>query len=200
MNNKKRFVIGISGASGAPLAITLLRALQDRPDIETHLVISNGARITTPLETGLSLYAVEALADVLYDNKNIGASIACGSFKTDGMIVVPCSMKTLAAINCGYADNLIQRAADVTIKEHRKLALVTRECPLSPIHLKNMYELSRIGVYILPPVISYYNLPETVEDVTRQIVGKILDVFDIDYEHFVRWDGMDGTETVSKQN
>lgn len=170
--------------------------MQENSGIETHLVISDGGRLTIPLETRLSVKEVESLAHVTYDNRDIGASIACGSFKTDGMIVAPCSMKTLAAINQGYAENLLQRAADVTIKEHRKLVLVVRECPLSPIHLKNMYELSQIGVYILPPVISYYNLPKTVEDVTQYIVGKILDTFEIDYKHFMRWSGLDGTGRI----
>lgn len=191
MKNNRRIIIGISGASGAPIAITLLRALRVYPGIETHLVISDGAKLTIWQETSFSVEETENLAHAVYDNNNIGASIASGSFKTDGMIIVPCSMKTLAAINCGYADNLLQRAADVTIKEHRKLLLVPRECPLSPIHLKNMYELSKIGVYILPPVVSYYNMPETADDITRHIVGKILDSFGLDYEHFVRWKGMD---------
>lgn len=191
MREKRRIVIGVSGASGAPIAVTLLEALHEIPGIETHLVISDGGKLTIEQETGLSAGQVEALADFAYDNKSIGAAIASGSFKTAGMIVAPCSMKTLAAVHCGYSDNLLQRAADVTMKEHRKLLLAPRECPFSAIHLRNMYELSQMGVTILPPVVSYYHKPVSAEDITRHIVGKILDCFDIDYSHFVRWNGMD---------
>lgn len=191
MENKNRLVIGICGASGAPIALNLLQALQDKPDIETHLIISNAGKMIIQQETGMSPEEIEQLAGVVHDNNNVGASIASGSFKTDGMIIVPCSMKTLAAINCGYTDNLIQRAADVTIKEHRKLLLVTREAPLSAIHLRNMYELSQLGVLILPPSVSYYTSPQTVEAITQQIVGKILDTFGIDYQQFKRWGGTD---------
>lgn len=186
---KKRIIIGISGASGTPIAIELLKALRDESKIETHLIISDGGVMTLEQESGYTRSDVEALADVVHDNRNIGASIASGSFKADGMIIAPCSMKTLAAVNHGYSDNLLQRAADVTVKERRQLLLVPRECPLSPIHLRNMYELSQLGVIILPPVVSYYNNPVTAEDMTRHIVGKILDAFGIDYEYFKRWDG-----------
>lgn len=190
MDDKKRIVVGISGASGIPLAIELLKSLYKVSYIETHLVISEGGKKTLECETKMSLNEVEALADTVYDINNIGAAIASGSFRTEGMIIVPCSMKTLAAINCGYSDNLLQRAADVTIKEHRKLVLVPRECPLSPVHLRNMYELSQMGVYIIPPVISFYNNPETIDDVTKQIVGRILDAFGIECDSFVRWSGI----------
>lgn len=191
MPEKKRIVIGISGASGTPVAVELLKALRDMPKIETHLVISHGGQMTLEQESGYTLAQVEALADIAHDNKNIGATIASGSFKTAGMIICPCSMKTLAAVNHGYSEGLMQRAADVTVKERRRLLLVPRECPLSPIHLKNMYELSVLGAVILPPVVSYYNKPETALDMTRHIVGKILDAFGLEYEHFVRWEGMD---------
>lgn len=190
MEERKRIVVGISGASGIPLAIELLQVLHSTPFVEIHLVISDGGKKTLECESKMSLSELEALADIVYDINNIGAAIASGSFKTEGMIIIPCSMKTLAAINCGYSDNLIQRAADVTIKEHRKLILVPRECPLSPIHLRNMYELSQIGVYILPPVISFYNNPETIDDVTHHIVGKILDSFGIEHKNFIRWRGI----------
>ena len=137
---KQRLVIGISGASGAPIAIELLNQLRTLTDIETHLIISYGAQLTIEQETTYSLDDVKALADVTYNNSEIGASIASGSFRTMGMIIVPCSMKTLAGITSGYSDNLLLRSADVTLKERRKLILVPRECPLSTIHLKNLYK------------------------------------------------------------
>lgn len=187
----KRIIIGISGASGAPLAVALLEALAQQKDIETHLVISQGAQLTIAQETSMTAAEVEALADVVYDNGDLGAAISSGSYPTDGMIIVPCSMKTLAGINAGYCEDLLQRAADVTMKEQRKLVLVPRECPFSPIHLRNMYELSKYGVCILPPVLSYYNHPETAADMTAHIVGKILDRFGIDYPGYHRWTGME---------
>lgn len=186
-----RLVIGVSGASGAPIAVKLLQELKKLPDVETHLVISHGGELTIAQETGMDVDAVKALADVVYDNRDVGAALASGSFKTDGMIIVPCSMKTLAGVHSGYCDNLLLRAADVTLKESRKLLLVPRECPFSPIHLRNMYELSQLSVRILPPVVSYYNHPETADDITGHIVGKIMDCFGLDYAGYRRWGGMD---------
>lgn len=188
----KRIIIGISGASGAPLAVATLKALAAQPEVETHLIISQGARLTIAQETSMTAEEVEALADLVYDNGDLGAAISSGSYPIDGMIVVPCSMKTLAGINAGYCEDLLQRAADVTMKEQRKLVLVPRECPFSPIHLRNMYELSKYGVCILAPVVSYYNHPETAEDMTTHIVGKILDRFGLEAPGFRRWTGMEG--------
>lgn len=188
VKQKKRIIVGISGASGAPVAVEVLKALK-KSDLEIHLVISDGARRTIETETGMPCSQVEALADVVHDNYNIGASIASGSYRTMGMIVVPCSMKTLAGINCGYSDNLLLRAADVVLKERRKLVLAVRECPLSSVHLKNMLELSQAGAVILPLMLSYYNQPETLQDATGHIAGKILDQFDLEYEPFRRWEG-----------
>lgn len=187
---KKRLVIGVSGASGAPLAVELLRQMKKQEEWETHLVLTQGARMTLEQETDLTCGEIEALATHVYDNHNIGAEIASGSFKTDGMIVIPCSMKTVAGIASGYSENLLLRAADVTIKEGRKLVLVPRECPLSPIHLRNMYALSQMGVVMIPPMLSYYNRPESVEECTKHIVGKVLDQFDIEGEAYRRWQGM----------
>lgn len=186
---KKRLIVGISGASGAPIAVELLKCIKPH-GIESHLIITKGGYMTIQQETGLTALQFEALADVVYDNSNIGATLASGSYKTAGMVIVPCSMKTVAGINSGYSDNLLLRAADVTLKERRKLVLVTRECPLSTIHLRNMYELSQTGVVVLPPVLSYYNRPITVEDCTRHMVGKILDQFGLDSELFRRWEGL----------
>ena len=187
---KKRLVIGMSGASGAPLAVELLRQMKKQEAWETHLVMTEGAKMTLEEETDLTCKQIEELATYAYDNHNIGATIASGSFRADGMIVIPCSMKTVAGLASGYSENLLLRAADVTIKEGRKLVLVPRECPLSQIHLRNMYELSRMGVVMIPPMLSYYNRPETVEECTRHIVGKVLDQFDIEGEENRRWQGM----------
>lgn len=185
----KRLVVGISGGSGIPIAAELLRQLKKVEEIETHLVYTRGAEITAGQESDIPMEEIVSLADVVYDNSNIGAHIASGTFKIMGMVVVPCSMKTVAGIHSGYTDNLLLRAADVTLKERRKLLLVARECPLNTIHLRNMYELSQMGVEIVPPMLTYYNHPKTVEDCTRHIVGKILDRFDIEGEDFKRWNG-----------
>lgn len=185
--NKKRLVIGMSGASGAILGIELLKVLREYPEWETHLVVSRGAEETISQETDYKLNEVMDLADKVYSIKDIGASIASGTFKTEGMIIIPCSMKTVAGVACGYSDNLLLRAADVVIKEKRKLVIVTRESPLSTIHLRNMLTLSELGAYIIPPMVTYYNKPESIEDMNRHIVGKILDKFDIDMQGFKRW-------------
>ena len=184
---KKRLVIGMSGASGAPLTIELLKQLQQYRDIESHLIVTKGAQMTLEQETEYTLEQLYALADEVHDNHNIGAGPASGSYRTMGMIMIPCSMKTLAGIVSGYSDNLVLRAADVTLKERRKLVLVTREAPLGTIHLRNMYEASQLGAVIIPPVLSYYNHPKTIEDCNRHIVGKILDQFDLEGLEFHRW-------------
>lgn len=183
----KRLVIGISGASGMPIAIGVLKALRQLEDWTSCLVISGGGEKTIQMETDYSIEEVKALADEVYDIGNIGASIASGTFQTEGMVVVPCSMKTLAGIANGYSDNLLLRAADVTLKERRKLTLVARETPFNTIHLRNMLTLSQMGAIILPPMQTFYNHPETVEDMVNHIVGKILDVYGIDYRAFRRW-------------
>lgn len=187
---ERRIIIGISGASGAPIAVALLKALRNTP-IQTHLIVTRGGELTLNQECGMGVEEVHALADVVYDNGNIGAAVASGSYRTMGMAVVPCSMKTVAGIHSGYSDNLLLRAADVTLKERRKLVLVARECPLSTIHLRNLYELSQMGAVILPPMLNYYSHPETLADVTTQIVGRILDQFDLDVQGFYRWEGME---------
>lgn len=184
---KKRLVIGMSGASGAPLTIELLKQLQQYRDIESHLIVTKGAQMTLEQETEYTLEQLYALADEVHDNHNIGAGPASGSYRTMGMIVIPCSMKTLAGIVSGYSDNLVLRAADVTLKERRKLVLVTREAPLGTIHLRNMYEASQLGAVIIPPVLSYYNHPKTIEDCSRHVIGKILDQFDLEGLEFHRW-------------
>jgi 4-hydroxy-3-polyprenylbenzoate decarboxylase len=187
---EKNLVVGISGASGAPLAIRLLEELKKIENIKVHLVISDGGKMTIQQETDQTAEQVMALADAVYDNRDIGAAIASGSFRTMGMVVIPCSMKTAAGIVSGYSDNLLLRAADVTLKERRKLILVPRECPFGTIHLRNLYELSQMGAVVIPPMLSYYNHPTSVEDCTRHIVGKVMDQLDLDMEGFRRWDGM----------
>ena len=184
---KQRLVIGISGASGAPLAVDLLKALKPT-NVETHVVVTRGGILTLRQECGMD--SVADLADVIYDNHDIGAGPASGSFRTMGMIVIPCSMKTAAGIHSGYSDNLLLRAADVTLKERRKLVLVARETPLSTIHLRNLYELSQMGTIILPPMLSFYQKPDSLEEMTNHIVGKVLDQFGIDTPGFHRWEGM----------
>ncbi|MDL2207372.1 UbiX family flavin prenyltransferase [Desulfovibrio sp. OttesenSCG-928-M16] len=184
---RHRIILGISGASGVPIAIEILRFLQELKQIETHLVVSAGATLTIQQETSMQLHEITSLADDVHDNSNIGAAIASGSFKTLGMMVVPCSMKTLAGIAHGYSENLLLRAADVCLKEKRRLVLAVRECPFSAIHLKNMLTLSEMGAVILPPVLTYYNNPRSVADMTSHIAGKILDLFDFDLPAFKRW-------------
>ena len=189
MEQSRRLIVGISGASGAPIAIEVLKALQET-NIETHLVLTRGAALTIPQETACTVEQVRALADACYDEDAIGAAIASGSFRTMGMLVVPCSMKTAAGICSGYSDNLLLRAADVTLKERRLLVLCARESPLSPVHLRNLYELARMGAAIVPPMASYYSRPQTAQDITRQIAGRLLDAFGIDYAPLYRWEGM----------
>lgn len=187
MDSVKRLVVGVSGASGAPLAVELLRYLSKMPTIETHLIITPSAVQTIECETSLSLEEFNSLADVVYDNLDMGAALSSGTYRTMGMVVVPCSMKTAAGIATGYSDNLLLRAADVILKEQRKLVLVTRETPLNTIHLKNMLTLSQMGVSIVPPAVAFYNNPETVDDIIRHIVGKVLDQFGIEYTGLKRW-------------
>lgn len=186
---KRRLLIGMSGASGAPIAIELLKQLKEVADVETHLIITRGAELTIEQETNCTLDEVKALADVFYENDAIGAKPASGSFRMEGMIIVPCSMKTAAGIVTGYSDNLLLRAADVMLKERRKLVLIARESPFSTVHLRNLYELSQMGAIIMPPMLTYYNHPQSLEDCTRYTVERILRQFDIentDYE----WEGM----------
>jgi len=163
--------------------------MQEYSNWETHLIISKGAEATINLETSYSLKQVSNLAHTAYSIEDIGASISSGTFKTEGMVIIPCSMKTVAGIACGYSDNLLLRAADVIIKERRELILVTRESPLSPIHLKNMLNLAKLGVTIMPPVLSYYSNPNNIEDMSKHIIGKILARFNIEMHGFTRWEG-----------
>lgn len=185
----RRLIVGISGASGVIMGYYMLKALKLMPDIETHLVITEGAKRTFPLETSIPIKEVEGLADVVHDDHNMAASISSGSFKTDGMIIIPASMKTVAGIASGYADNLLLRAADVCLKERRKVVVVPREMPLSRIHLRNIKEIADYGCVIVPPVLTFYNEANTIEKQVNHIIGKILMQFDIPFEKFVAWEG-----------
>ncbi|MEV6393752.1 bagremycin/ferroverdin biosynthesis UbiX family decarboxylase BagM/FevK [Streptomyces sp. NPDC051907] len=184
-----RLIVGMTGATGAVLGVRLLTELRKNAQVETHLVLSRWARVTVELETGLSAREVAALADVAYSPDDQGAAISSGSFPVDGMVIVPCSMKTLAGIRAGYAEGLMGRAADVTLKERRRMVLVPRETPLSEIHLANMLELSRMGVSIVPPMPAFYNRPESVDDIVDHIVVRVLDQFGLEVAGARRWDG-----------
>ncbi|MCZ0727131.1 UbiX family flavin prenyltransferase [Mycolicibacterium iranicum] len=181
-----RLVVAITGATGAALGIRLLETLAHL-GVETHLVLSDWARATIRIETPHTVEEVRELATHTYSARDLAAGISSGSFRTDGMVVCPCSMKTLSAIRIGYSDNLITRAADVTIKERRRLVLVPREAPLSEIHLENMHYLARAGAVIFPPTVAYYARPTTVASVTDHIVGRIVDQFGIEHSLIDRW-------------
>lgn len=183
----KKLVIGISGASGAQLGAAMLRAIKATDGVESHLVISDNALVTIEKETSLSREDVLGLADRVYDFYDVAADISSGSFKTDGMIIIPCSMKTLAGVANGFSENLLLRAADVTLKEGRKLVVVPREAPFGRIHLKNMLELNECGAVIIPPVMTFYNGLETMEEMVDYLVGKVLDQFGIEYAGLKRW-------------
>jgi 4-hydroxy-3-polyprenylbenzoate decarboxylase len=179
----------MSGSSAVIYGIRLLEKLAKYDDVEVHLVISQAAKMTIGIETDYTADQVEALADVVHNCKNIGASIASGSFKTAGMVVVPCSMKTLSAIANSYADNLIVRAADVVLKERRRLVIVPRETPLHIGHCELMLKVSQIGAILCPPAPAFYTQPKTVEDIIDHSVARILDLFDLEDADTKRWDG-----------
>ena len=187
----KRLIVGISGASGAIYGVRLLQVLRDVTDVETHLVMSAAARQTLALETDLSVRDVQALANVTHDTRDIAASISSGSFQTAGMVILPCSIKTLSGIVHSYTDGLLTRAADVVLKERRPLVLCVRETPLHLGHLRLMTQAAEIGAVIMPPVPAFYHRPQTLDDVINQTVNRVLDQFDIDLPEdlFARWQG-----------
>ena len=179
-----KIVVGISGASGSILGVRLLQELKGKA--ETHLIITETAKQILEHETGFSVKSVEQLATKSYKNSDFFASVASGSFQTDGMVIIPCSMKTLAGIASGFSDNLLLRTADVCLKERRKLILVARETPLSYIHIKNMKTVSKAGAVILPPVMTFYSKPKTIDDMVNHIVGKVMDQLGFQME-YKRW-------------
>lgn len=184
---RQRLVVGMSGSSAPQLGYEFLKATRDIETVETHFVLSPGARRSIELELEMDPAELEKLADVVYDARDLGAAVSSGSFLTIGMVVIPCSMRTLAAVASGNSDNLVARAADVTLKERRPLVLVTRETPLNLIHLRNMETVTLAGATVLPPVPGFYHKPRSIEDLLRQTCGKVLDQFGIRHELFKRW-------------
>lgn len=183
-------IVGITGASGAIYGIRLLEVLSSISNVETHLMVSEAAEAIVKYETGRSIEDVRALASFSYDIRDIGAQIASGSFKTDGMIVAPCTMKTMSAIANSYSENLLIRVGDVTLKERRRLLLMVRETPLHIGHLRNMERLCEMGAIIMPPVPAFYHKPQTIQDIVDHTVGKMLDIFGIEHSLFHRWSGI----------
>jgi 4-hydroxy-3-polyprenylbenzoate decarboxylase len=182
----KRIVIGISGASGVIYGIKMLSLLQEK-DFQTHLIISESGRQNIEIETSYKADDVSAMADYTYDNKDVGAALASGSYLTEGMVVVPCTIKTLSGIANSYTNNLLVRAADVTLKEKRKLVLVVRETPLHVGHLSLMMKAAKMGAHILPPIPSFYHQPKDIDDIIHQTIGKIFDYLEIEHNLYKRW-------------
>lgn len=187
---KRRIVVALTGASGSIYGVRLLEQLQQTEGVETHLVVSNAAHLNLSTELDFGRDQVEALADVSYSDKDIGASIASGSFKTDAMLIAPCSMRTLAGVATGLAGSLITRAADVTLKERRRLLLLTREAPLNLVHLRNMVTVTEMGGIIFPPVPAFYLGIESLDAMVDQTVGRVLELIGIDSPLLRRWDGL----------
>lgn len=189
-SQKQRLIVGLSGSSGLPYGIRLLEVLRKLGTHEVHLILSEAAKLNISVETDWRVKDVEALADVVHNVMNISASVASGSFLTDGMIVAPCSIRTLSAITHSLADNLLVRAADVTLKERRRLLLMPREAPLHTGHCKLLYEASQLGVIVFPPVPAFYGRPKTIDDLLNTTVGRVLDLFGIDAGLGKRWTGI----------
>ena len=185
----KKLIVGMSGASGVIYGIRILEMLKAMDDVETHLVMSRYARLNIELETDHTVDYVTALADEVHNVSNQAAAISSGSFKTDGMVISPCSMKTLSAITHSYNDSLLVRAADVVLKERRRLVLMPREVPLHAGHCKLLYEATQLGAVIAPPFTSFYHRPKTIDDLINHSVGRVLDLFDIDTGIIKRWSG-----------
>lgn len=191
---RKKIIVAITGATGAQIGIRLLQTLR-RLNVETHVIVSKWASETIKWETDYTPSAVKALADHAYSPHDLAAPIASGSYRVDGMVVAPCSVKTLAAINAGICDDLVTRAADVCLKERKRLVLSVRETPFSEIHLRNMMEVTRAGAIVAPPVVAFYTKPASIDDILDQMVGRLLDLFDLDARNFERWDGMQKSTT-----
>ena len=187
---KRRIVVAITGATGAIYGVRLLEELRRQRGIETHLVVSKAGFLSAATELDLGRSALEAYGDVVHADRDVGASIASGSFRTDGMIVAPCSMRTLAAIATGVTDNLVTRAADVALKERRRLVLLARETPLGLVHLRNMVTVTEMGAVVFPPVPAFYARPDSLDAMVDQTVGRVLDLFDLDSPLVRRWSGV----------
>ncbi|MGK6305774.1 UbiX family flavin prenyltransferase [Variovorax sp. DT-64] len=189
--SRQRLIVAITGASGTIYGVRLLQLLRAMPDWETHLVMSASGALTASQEIDLKRADIEALADVVHNVKDIGAAVSSGSFRTAGMVIAPCSMKTLAGVAHGLADNLISRAADVVLKERRRLVLMARETPFNLAHLRNMTAVTEMGGIVFPPVPAFYARPNSIEDMVDHTVGRVLDLFDIEHHDLVRrWEGL----------
>jgi polyprenyl P-hydroxybenzoate/phenylacrylic acid decarboxylase-like protein len=189
---KPRLIIAITGASGTIYGVRMLEQLRASGACETHLILSASGALTASQELSMKRSEIEALADVVHNVKDVGATIASGSFKSEGMVIAPCSMKTLASIALGFADNLVSRAADVMLKERRKLVLLARETPLNLAHLRNMTSVTEMGGIVFPPVPAFYTKPETLDDIINHTVGRVLDLFSIPHTKLVkRWEGIE---------
>lgn len=191
-------IIGITGASGVIYGIRLLEVLAPNKEIETHLIISGAAEINIRHETNWKVAEVKALADFSYDIGDISASLASGSFKRDGMVIIPCSIKTLSAVTNSYTDNLLNRAADVTLKERKRLVLGVREAPLHLGHLRNMARVTEMGAIIFPLVTAFYHKPRTIQELIDHTVGKIMDLFDLEHTLFLPWSGIPSEEEAPR--
>lgn len=191
---KPRLIVGLSGSSGLPYGIRLLEVLRKLGTHEIHLILTDAAKLNISVETDRRVKDVERLADVVHNVMNISASIASGSFKTEGMIVAPCSIRTLSAIVHSYADNLLVRAADVVLKERRRLVVMPRETPLHVGHCKLLYEASQMGVIVFPPMPTFYGRPRTIDEMVDTTVGRVLDLFGIDCGLVKRWEGIRGKQ------
>jgi 4-hydroxy-3-polyprenylbenzoate decarboxylase len=183
-------IIGITGASGVIYGIRLLEVLSTNKEVETHLIISEAGAAIIKHETDWELEKVRALADACYDINDIGSRLSSGSFKRDGMVIAPCSMKTLSALANSYTDNLIARSADITLKERKRLVLLARETPLHLGHLRNMVKLTEMGAVVFPPVPAFYHKPQTIQDLIDYTIGRVLDIFDIKHNLLPRWSGL----------
>ena len=190
---KKRLIVGITGATGAVYGVELLKALNALEDWESHLVLSDAGALNLWHELKMKRKDLEKLAFAAYNPKDIGAAIASGSFLTEGMVIAPCSMKTLAAVAHAHADDLVSRAADVVLKERRRLVLIPRETPLNLAHLRNMTAVTEMGAIVMPPVPAFYALPKSIEDLVAHTVGRVLDLFGLHSARLARWQGMKGS-------
>ena len=194
----KRLTVGISGATGAIYGIRLLEVLS-KSDVETHLIITEAGENTIRMETDWKVEDVKALAKVSHDIKNLGADVSSGSFLSEGMVIIPCSIKSLSGIANSFNENLLIRAADVTLKERRKLVLVVRETPLHLGHIELMLQASRMGAILLPPVPAFYFLPKTIDDLVNHTIGKVLDLFGLNHHLFYRWGSSEVKKTLRKK-
>lgn len=186
----RRLIVAITGATGAVYGVRLLQQLAATPGVETHLVVTDAAALTLHQEMGMQRRDVEAMAHVVHKNRDIGASIASGSFQSDGMVVAPCSMKTLASVAHGLSDNLVARAADVVLKERRRLVMMVRETPFNLAHLRNMTAVTEMGGIVFPPLPSFYHKPASIEEMVEHTVGRVIDLFGLEHGLAPRWGGM----------